>query len=209
MHSSDMSPLPPPVVRRNPLKAVLAWLLELNRPAPQRTEDELAAEVERNYRWNFAVNLLDGTWIMFGFSFISATTILPLFLSKLTTNPLAFGILAVMAQAGWFLPQLFTANFMERLARKKPVAVNLGLFLERVPVWIMVLAAMVAVTAPKLAIVLLLGAYAWHALGAGAVAGFAAPRPALPRRTSSPDRLSRGCGCAAARNQDQRVHPVE
>ena len=69
---------------------------------PQRTEDELVAEVERNYNWNFAVNLLDGTWIMFGASFISATTILPLFLSKLTTNPLAYGALAVIAEAGWF-----------------------------------------------------------------------------------------------------------
>ena len=58
----------------------------------------------------------------------------------------------------------------ERLARKKPVVVNLGLFLERLPVWIMVLAAMVAVKAPKLAIVLLLGAYAWHVVGAGMVA---------------------------------------
>ena len=170
MQSSDTSPVPPPVARRNPLVTALAWLLELNRPVPQRTDDELVAEVERNYNWNFAVNLLDGTWFMFGISFISSTTILPLFLSKLTTNSLAFGILAVTAQAGWFLPQLFTANLMERLARKKPVVVNLGLFLERVPVWIMVLAAVVAVTAPKLAIVLLLGGFAWHALGAGAVA---------------------------------------
>ena len=170
MQSRDLSPLPPPVTRRNPLKAVLAWLLEFNRPVPQHTEDELAAEIERNYSWNFAVNLLDGVWFMFGASFISATTILPLFLSKLTTNPLVFGILAVTAQAGWFLPQLFTANLTERLARKKPVVVNLGLFLERIPVWIMVLAAMVAVKTPKLAIVLLLGAYAWHAVGAGVVA---------------------------------------
>ena len=170
MQSSDMAPVPPPAARHNPLKTALVWLLELNRPVPQRTEDELVAEVERNYNWNFAVNLLDGTWFLFGISFISSTTILPLFLSKLTTAPLAFGILAVTAQAGWFLPQIFTANLMERLARKKPVVINLGFFLERVPLWIMVLAAMVAVTAPKLAIVLLLGAYAWHALGAGAVA---------------------------------------
>jgi MFS family permease len=170
MQSSDTASLPPPAARRNPLKAALAWLLELNRPVPERSDDELVAETERNYDWNFGVNLLDGVWFMFGASFISATTILPLFLSKLTTNPLAFGVLAVTAQAGWFLPQLFTANFMERLARKKPVVVNLGLFLERIPLWFMVVAAMVAVSAPKLAIVILLGAYAWHALGAGAVA---------------------------------------
>ncbi len=157
-------------VRPGPLKAALAWLLELNRPVPALSSDELAAEVERNYPWNFVVNLLDGVWFMFGASLLSSTTILPLFLSKLTTAPLAFGLLAVIAQAGWFLPQLFTANLTEQLARKKPVVVNLGLFLERLPVWLMVAAAATAYRAPELALVLLLGAYAWHMVGAGAVA---------------------------------------
>lgn len=150
--------------------AVLAWLLQLDRPVPSRTDDEIAAEVERNYTWNFSVNLLDGVIFTFGSSFISSTTILPLFLSKLTTNPLAFGLLAVIAQAGWFLPQLFTANLMERLARKKPVVVNLGMFLERLPIWVMLTAALVASRRPVLALALVLGGYAWHALGAGIVA---------------------------------------
>ena len=43
-------------------------------------------------------------------------------------------LLAVIAQSAWFLPQLFTANAVERLSRKKPVVVNLGLFLERMPI---------------------------------------------------------------------------
>ena len=118
------------------------WLLQLDRPgARTRSEDEIVAEVERNYTWNFTVNLLDGVWFMIGASFITSSTILPLFLSKLTTNPLWFGLLAVIAQAGWFLPQLFTANLMERLARKKPVVVNAGFFLERVPIWVIFAAA--------------------------------------------------------------------
>lgn len=150
--------------------AVLAWLLRLDRPVPPRSDDEIAAEVARNYPWNFTVNLLDGISFWLGASFISSTTILPLFLSKLTTNPLPFGILATLAQAGWFLPQLFTANAMERLARKKPVVVNLGLFLERLPIWAMVLTAFVAVHSPVWAVVLLLLSYAWHAIGSGIVA---------------------------------------
>jgi MFS family permease len=68
------------------------------------------------------------------------------------------------------LPQLFTANYMERLARKKPVVVNLGLFLERLPMWWLVLAAVIAGRSPLLALVLFLGSYAWHGLGAGTVA---------------------------------------
>lgn len=150
--------------------AALAWLLQLDRPVPPRNDDEIAAEVERNYAWNYAVNLLDGVWFMLGASFISSTTILPLFLSKLTTNPLAFGILAVIAQAGWPLPQLFTSNFMERLARKKPVVVNLGLFAERIPIFVILAAALVAGRWPALALALVLLGYAWHAFGAGVVA---------------------------------------
>lgn len=165
----EKSALPPPPPQ-GLFKATLTRLLELDRPVPIRTEGEIAAEVERNYTWNFAVNLLDGVMFMLGASFISSTTILPLFLSKLTTNPLAFGILAVIAQAGWSLPQLFTANFMERLARKKPVVVNLGLFLERVPIFVMLAAALVAGRWPVLALVLVLAGYAWHAVGAGIVA---------------------------------------
>lgn len=155
---------------RGLFKIVLAWLLQLDRPVPPRSDDEIAAEVARNYSWNFTVNLLDGIFFWLGASFISGTTILPLFLSKLTTNPLPFGILAALAQAGWFLPQLFTANAMERLARKKPVVVNLGLFLERLPIWVIVLTAFVAVHSPAWAVVLLLLSYAWNALGSGIVA---------------------------------------
>lgn len=161
---------PAPTPKRGPFMAVLAWLLQLDRPVPPRSDDEIAAEVDRNYPWNYAVNLLDGIFFMLGASFISSTTILPLFLSKLTTNPLAFGLLAVIAQAGWSLPQLFTANFMERLARKKPVVINLGLFLERVPIFVMLAAALVAGRQPTLALVLVLVGYAWHAFGAGIVA---------------------------------------
>ena len=153
-----------------PLRLALIWLLQLNRPVPQHTEDEIAAQIERDYSWNFVVNLLDGAFFWFGMSFASTTTILPLFISKLTPSPLAIGVLGMIAQGGWFVPQLFTANIVERLPRKKPVVVNLGLFTERLPMWLLVLAAAIAGRTPGLALVVLLGAFAWHAVGAGVLA---------------------------------------
>ena len=152
------------------LYRTLRRLLEMDRPVPPRTDEQLAAEVERHYKWNFAVNLLDGASFWFGASFISSSTILPLFVSKLTSNPLPLGLLAVIAQSAWFLPQLFTANAVERLSRKKPVVVNLGLFLERLPVWVIVLAALLSTRSPLLALILFLASYAWFGLGAGVVA---------------------------------------
>jgi MFS family permease len=160
--------------RSNPaqrcLQTAAAVLLQTNRPVPQRSEAEIAAEVEHNYRWNLGVNLLDGAFFFLGLSFFSSSTIAPLFVSKLTTNPLAIGLVAVIAQAGWFLPQLLTANAVERLPRKKPAVVNLGLFLERLPVWLLVIAALVAVEYPALALLLFLGGFAWRALGSGVIA---------------------------------------
>lgn len=149
---------------------VSRWLLQLDRPAPPRSDEEIAAEVERNYRWNFTVNLLESATFWFGLSFVSSSTIVPLFISKLTSSPLPIGLAAVIAQAGWFLPQLFTANVVERLARKKPVVVNLGLFLERAPMWVIVLAAPMAARSPAWGLGLFFVGYAWHVLGAGTIA---------------------------------------
>ena len=158
------------MLRLTSLNRSLRWLLQIDQPAVSRTDAEISAEVEQNYRWNFTVNLLDGASFWFGVSFISSTTIVPLFISKLTDSTLAIGLVAVIAQGSWFLPQLFTANLVERLARKKPVVVNLGFFLERLPMWVIVLAAFVAGKSTTAALLLFLLGYAWHGLGAGVIA---------------------------------------
>jgi MFS family permease len=142
----------------------------VDQPVPARNEAEIEAEVERNYRWNYWVNLLDGATFWFGASFISSATIVPLFVSKLSDSPLAIGVTAVIAQASWYLPQLFTANLVERLPRKKPVIVNLGFFTERLPLVFMILAAFGAARSPVAALWLFLAAYACHGVGAGLIA---------------------------------------
>lgn len=151
-------------------KLMLRWLLQMDRPVPFRNDAEIAAEVEENYRWNFIVNLLDGASFWFGSSFISSATIVPLFVSKLSDHPLAIGLTAVIAQSAWYLPQLFTANIVERLPRKKPVMINLGFFSERLPMIFIVLSALIAARSPQIALLLFLLAYAWHGFGAGIIA---------------------------------------
>ena len=148
----------------------MRWLLRVDPPAAERSALDLAAEVERNYRWNFTFNLLDGATFWLGLSFMSSATIVPLFVSKLTSSQLAIGLIAVIANSGWFLPQLFTANVVQRLPRRKPVVINLGFFTERLPLWLLPLAALLAVEAPTLALVLFFLGYAGHAVGAGLVA---------------------------------------
>lgn len=148
----------------------LRWLIQADRPAPAISDAEAEAQRDEDYRWNFAVNLLDGATFWFGLSFVGSSTILPLFASKLSDANWPLALIAVLSQGGWYLPQLFTARGVERLARKKPVVVNLGFFLERLPIWVLIVAALAARRLPLLALALLLLAYGWHVVGAGFVA---------------------------------------
>ncbi len=151
-------------------QAAVRRLLELDKPVPDHTEEELEVQAAANYNWNFLWNVGDGVFFWFGLSFISATTILPLFVSKLSSNEFWIALLGVLSAASWYLPQLFTAGGTERLARKKPVVINVGFFLERLPLWFLPLAALAAPYSSTLALIIFFAAYAWHGLGAGAIA---------------------------------------
>jgi MFS family permease len=149
---------------------LLARLLQTDRPVPSKTESELEAERDRNYRWNFVVTTFDTSAFGFGASLISASTIVPLFISKLTTSTLPIGLAAMIAGSSWFLPQLFSANFTEQVARKKPIVANLGFFTERLPLFFIILSAAIAIQAPNAALILFLVSFAWHGFGAGLLA---------------------------------------
>jgi MFS family permease len=148
---------------------MLRRLLRLDQPTPPRTSSEIAAEVKQNYRWNFTVNLLDGVSFWFGLNIVSAATIIPLYVSKLTDSTVLIGLIAVLAQAGWFLPQIFVAGFTEQISRKKSIVINLGFFTERLPMWLWPLSALLVPFSPVLALVVFFWGYAWHHVGTGLI----------------------------------------
>jgi hypothetical protein len=74
--------------------------------------------IEKNYRWNFLVNALDGATFGFGMSFFSSEIILPLFVSHFTDHPLAIGLISFLGWGGVLIPQLFMANAVERAPQK-------------------------------------------------------------------------------------------
>ena len=127
-------------------------------------------EVERNFRWNFTVNLLDGASFWLGMSFISSTVILPLYVSRFTDNPFLIGLIPFIATSSYLIPQLFTANWVERTPVKKYFPVTLGFFLERVPIFLLAPSAyFLAVAQPGLALLTFFLCFAWHGFGAGFV----------------------------------------
>ena len=153
-----------------PSRPLLRRLLEIDRPYPTFEGEALDREIRRNYRWNLTVSVGEVAFFFFGMSFIAAMTILPLFISKLTSSTLAVGLVALLAQGGWSLPQLFTAHATERVPRMLPIMVKIGFFAERLPLWALVVAASLAVRAPAAALILTLAGYAWFTLGGGAIA---------------------------------------
>lgn len=125
-------------------------------------------QIERDYRWNFVVNALDGASFWFGISFISPTIILPLYISHFTDSPLWIGLIPFLMTAGFLVPQLFVANAVGRASRKKFFPVNLGFFLQRLPIFLLAPAAyFLATQRPALALVTFLGLFAWHTFGTG------------------------------------------
>lgn len=129
---------------------------------------DVQPQIERNYRWNFWVNALDGAFFWFGISFIASTIILPLYVSHFTNNPIIIGLIPFITTAGYLVPQLFTANVIGRAPLKKFFPVNLGFFLERLPIFLLAPSAyFLAVSRPLYALVVFLMLYAWHTFGAG------------------------------------------
>ncbi len=150
--------------------AMVRRMLQVDLPAAVRSDEDVEAEMWRNYNWNFSVNVIDGSFFLLAQSLMSPTTILPFFVSRLTDNPFYFGLLAVLANGGWFFPQLFTAGPIERTARKKPWLINLGFFLERMPLVLLTATTFLAVRSPAWALALFLLAFAIYNLGAGVIA---------------------------------------
>jgi len=134
------------------------------------TNSDFERKIERHYRHNVVVNVLDAVFYWFGSSFIAANTILPLYISHFTDSKVLIGLLSMIASAGWFLPQIFTVNWVQRLPRKKKGVVNVGLFTERLPVFLMVPVILLSTRFPTFSLILFFVIFIWYMMGAGVVA---------------------------------------
>jgi MFS family permease len=127
-------------------------------------------QIKKNFRFNFAVNVGDVAAFMFGSSFMSVSTVLPIYIIHFTNNPILIGLISVIASAGFLLPQIFTANIVERAPIKKFFPFNLGLFLERIPVMLLAPTTFfLATTNPTLALIVFFLLISWQNFGAGAL----------------------------------------
>jgi MFS family permease len=129
------------------------------------------AQIQRDLRWNLAVNVADGAFFWLSLSFAAPSTVMPLYVSHLTDSRLLIGLVSAIAGAGWYLPQLLAAPYVEQLPVKKKMVIGVGLFSERLPFVVMAASVFLfAARAPDLALLLFFLTLTWHTLGAGAIA---------------------------------------
>jgi MFS family permease len=132
--------------------------------------DKFNDEVRRHFKFNFTVNLVDVASYMFGVSFVSIQGVLLIYVTHFTQNPLLIGLISVISTGGYLLPQIFTSNMVERAAIKKFFPVNLGFFLERIPVFLLAPTTfLLATRSPTLALGVFFLLFTWWNFGAGTI----------------------------------------
>lgn len=82
-------------------------------------------EKDSNTRWNFVALTLDAAFFVGAFAFVQPVAVLPVFVRTLTDSTVAIGALTAIQQAGWILPQLAAASFLQHRPRKMPFLMSL------------------------------------------------------------------------------------
>jgi MFS family permease len=88
--------------------------------------------IQKNFRYNLTVNLLDGGFFGFALGFASFITVIPLFVSQMTDSALLIGLVPAIHNVGWQFPQLLTAGWVSRAKRIKPLVLWTTIH-ERIP----------------------------------------------------------------------------
>jgi MFS family permease len=124
-------------------------------------------EINRDLRYNFAINVMDGAFFGLALGFASFVTVLPLFVSTMTDSAILIGLIPAIHSMGWQLPQLFTARQVTRLSRYKPTVILVTIH-ERLPfLGLAAVAWFIPVLRRDVALWLTFGLLTWQGLGGG------------------------------------------
>jgi len=128
------------------------------------------SEIQKNLRFNFIVNLLDGGFFGFAMGFTSFVTIIPLFVNTFTSSAILIGLIPAIHSMGWQLPQLLIANRVSRLKRYKWMVLWMTIH-ERIPfIGLGIIAWYSPVLGGKASLVLIFLMLIWQGVGGGLAA---------------------------------------
>lgn len=127
----------------------------------------LQQSIRKHLKYNITVNILDGAFFGLGWGFSTFSTIIPLFVSRMTESAILIGLIPAIHGVGWQLPQLFMANAVARLRRYKPMVMWITIH-ERLPYLGLALTAwFLPALGTKVVLALTFLLLIWQGLGAG------------------------------------------
>jgi MFS family permease len=79
---------------------------------------------EKYFKRNFASGVINGIFFNLALAFISGSTILPLFISRLTDSDVLIGLSSTLETIGWLSPQLFVAGITLYQKKQLPLYIK-------------------------------------------------------------------------------------
>jgi len=120
-------------------------------------------ERQRAYRFGIA----NGVLFAIGVAFIDPVTVLPALVSRLTTSEVAVGCVSALGMSGWFLPQLFAANYLQSRPYKRPLYIFAAILRTVGLLSVIPLLYFLAPARPVVALVAFFTAYMCYSLAGG------------------------------------------
>ncbi len=131
------------------------------------TTGAVVLKQSKHLPFNFIVNVIDGGFFGMGLGFASLSTVIPLFVSNLTSSAILIGLIPAIHVMGWQLPQIFIAHRVAQQKRYKPMVMLLTTQ-ERLPfLGLAIVAWFIPSIGPKIALILTFMLLVWQGLGGG------------------------------------------
>jgi MFS family permease len=81
---------------------------------------------EKYFKLNFFLGVANGILFNFAWAFTSASTVLPLFISKLTSSSILVGLASTLEAVGWALPQMAVAAVTLHQKNQMPIYIKMA-----------------------------------------------------------------------------------
>lgn len=81
----------------------------------------MSSSVEKNFRYNYSIGILNGAIFGFVDALIAPSLTLALFITQLGGSSLLVGLMSAIYNGGWFIPQFLISHRLQPLPLKKPV----------------------------------------------------------------------------------------
>jgi MFS family permease len=101
--------------------------------------------VDRHYRWNLGIHLVQGAFALFAIGIFAPETVLAAYLTTLTKSRFLISLPWALAQCYWYILSVFYCYYIERHRQRKGVLVGLSLALRAG----FILFAVSAIVAPR------------------------------------------------------------